>query len=353
MVLIIKRFTVLLLCMSVLCFSVSDAHAQSPELSADCAVLMSGDGEIIFSRNEDKRVPVASTTKLMTAIVAIERLSLDTVVEIQPECCGIEGSSMYLKPGEKLSVEELLYGLMLVSGNDAALALAQATAGGVEEFAQLMNSKAEELGMSSSSFKNPHGLNAEGHYSTARDMAILMGYCMNNETFARIAGTFSYSLGQRMLVNHNKLLERLPGCVAGKTGYTKAAGRCLVSCCERDGLRLICVTLSAPDDWQDHTSLYAWGYSNYCLRNAADGLEFQVSVVSGGIKQVKVVPAEKIMVFCRRDEALQAVAELPRFVFAPVEKGEAAGAVQILRNGTAAGCCPLVFDESVSRRYME
>lgn len=327
-----------------------EARADNLSLSARCAVLMNGDGDIIYSHNHNKRVLIASTTKLMTAILAIENLDLQQTVEISPECCGIEGSSMYLKPGQRLSVEDLLYGVLLVSGNDAALTLACAAAGDGDSFAVMMNRKARELGMINSSFKNPHGLDAEGHYSTAEDMARLMCYCMKNADFARIIGSVSHKTGEQTLVNHNKLLSSLPGCTGGKTGYTKAAGRCLVSSCSREGLELICVTLSAPDDWNDHIKLYNWGYELFCRRNAAEGLEFTVPVVSGAKKQARLVPAGEIWVFCRKDESLQAVAELPHFTFAPVKQGETAGSLKILLNGTLAGSCPLVYSEDIYLR---
>ncbi len=350
MVLIIKRILVLLLCICLCCMCTVDSYADFPALSADCALIANGDGEVLYSKNGDKRVLIASTTKLMTAILAIENLDLTRRVEIQSQWCGVEGSSMYLRAGQKLSVEELIYGLLLVSGNDAALALACITAGDSDSFALMMNDKARELGMDNSSFQNPHGLDSPEHYSTAEDMARLMCYCMKNPVFARIIGAKSHKIGDQLLVNHNKLLGSLPGCTGGKTGYTKAAGRCLVSSCCREGLELICVTFSAPDDWNDHIRLYSWGYENFCRRNAAADLSFEVPVVSGAGKQVRVMPAEDIWVFCRRDESLQAVAELPHFTFAPVKQGEAAGQLRIIRNGTEAGSCPLVYCEDIDLR---
>ncbi len=350
MVLIIKRITVFLLCICLCCMCTVDSYADFPALSADCAVIVNADAQVLYSKNGDKRVLIASTTKLMTAILAIEKLDMSQKVEIQPQWCGVEGSSMYLRAGQTLSVEELLYGLLLVSGNDAALALACLTAGDSDSFALMMNDKAEELGMENSSFQNPHGLDASGHYSTAEDMARLMCYCMKNEVFARIIGATSYKVGEQLLVNHNKLLSSLPGCTGGKTGYTKAAGRCLVSSCSREGLELVCVTFSAPDDWNDHIKLYSWGYANFCRRNAAEGLEFEVPVVSGMKRTARVAASEDVWVFCRRDESLQAVAELPHFTFAPVKQGERAGSLKIIQNGTVAGSSPLVFCEDVSLR---
>ena len=167
---------------------------------------------------------------------------------------------MYLKPGETVTVEELLYGLMLCSGNDAALALADCC-GGLEVFVQAMNDKAAELGMQDTSFANPNGLDDENHYSTARDMAVLAAYAAQNPTFRRICSTRTATVGSRTMTNHNKLLSQLEGCIGMKTGYTKAAGRTLVSCAQRDGCRLVAVTLCDGNDWADHKSLYEMGFA--------------------------------------------------------------------------------------------
>lgn len=167
---------------------------------------------------------------------------------------------MYLKPGETVTVEELLYGLMLCSGNDAALALADCC-GGLEEFVQAMNDKAAELGMQDTSFANPNGLDDEDHYSTARDMAVLAAYAAQNPTFRRICSTRTATVGSRTMTNHNKLLSQVEGCIGMKTGYTKAAGRTLVSCAQRDGCRLVAVTLCDGNDWADHKSLYEMGFA--------------------------------------------------------------------------------------------
>lgn len=345
-VLIIKKTIALIFCLCIMLQTMPAAYAQTPDVSARNAVLMSECGQVIFEKNADKQALIASTTKIMTAIIAIERLDSDAVVEIAADCCGIEGSSMYLKPGEHYSVDQLLKGLMLVSGNDAALALACCAAGTVEEFVALMNEKAAQLQMHSTSFVNPHGLNAEGHYSSAGDMAKLMAYCMKNPRFAELSALRSCTVGEQTLVNHNKLLNELEGCVAGKTGYTKAAGRCLVSCCRRGDTGLICVTLSAPDDWNDHKKLYEWGFSKFCRRNAAEGLSFTVPLTSVGGGALEAVPEESLWVFVPREAELEACAELPRFVFPPVNAGERAGNLKILYDGNIIAECRLVYAEA-------
>ena len=209
----------------------------APAVSACSAVVMAESGEVLYSKNEDEKLPVASTTKIMTAIVVIENCKLDDSVLITADSCNIEGSSMYLKAGEKYTVRQLLQGMMLVSGNDAAHALALHAAGSVDGFALLMNQKCKELAMQNTNFVNPHGLSENNHYSSAEDMAKLMVYCMENEAFSKLTVLKSVKIGENSFVNHNKLLYTCPGCVGGKTGYTMAAGRCLVSVCEREGGR--------------------------------------------------------------------------------------------------------------------
>ena len=193
----------------------------------------------------------------MTTVGVLERGGLGDVVTVTQQHIA-EGSSMYLKPGDRVTVEELLYGLLLCSGNDAALALTEC-AGGLTPFVALMNEKAAALGMAHTSFANPNGLDADGHYSTARDMAVLAAAAVENPTFRRICSSRSVTIGQRTMENHNRLLRQVEGCVGLKTGYTQAAGRTLVSCTERDGCRLVAVTLQDGTDWADHAALYDFG----------------------------------------------------------------------------------------------
>ena len=235
-------------------------RTEAIQLSATAAILMDADsGEILYEKDAGRRMRIASTTKIMTALVALDRARLTDTITVTAAHM-VEGSSMYLKPGEMVTVEELLYGLMLCSGNDAALALADCC-GGLEEFVQAMNDKAAELGMQDTSFANPNGLDDENHYSTARDMAVLAAYAAQNPTFRRICSTRTATVGSRTMTNHNKLLSQLEGCIGMKTGYTKAAGRTLVSCAQRDGCRLVAVTLCDGNDWADHKSLYEMGFA--------------------------------------------------------------------------------------------
>ena len=233
-------------------------------LSAEKAIVMDGaTGRVLYGKNTDSRSLIASTTKIMTALVVAEQCNVLDRVRIMKEAVGIEGSSMYLREGEILTVQELLYGLMLHSGNDAAVALAIYCGGTVEGFAELMNDKARQLGMIDSHFSNPNGLDAPDHYSTARDLAILASYAMENPIFYKTVSARNVTVGERHLRNHNKLLWLYEGADGVKTGYTRAAGRILVSSATRDGRRLIAVTINAPDDWNDHMAMLNQGFSGF------------------------------------------------------------------------------------------
>lgn len=235
------------------------AVTEAVEVSAAAAVLMDADsGRLLYEKNGEKRMLIASTTKLMTALVALEQGGLQQEITVTGGHMA-EGSSMYLRPGEKLTLETLLYGLLLSSGNDAALAVTECM-GGTVPFVARMNEKAAELGMENTHFANPNGLDDEAHYSTAEDMAKLAAAAMDDPVLRRVASTRTARIGGRTLTNHNKLLSRVEGCVGLKTGYTRAAGRTLVSCAERDGVRLVAVTLQDGDDWNDHASLYEQGF---------------------------------------------------------------------------------------------
>lgn len=346
--LIIKKIFAFLLA-ALLLSPNSSAAAEMPSVSANCAVLSCG-GRLIYEKKADTPVAMASTTKLMTAILAIENCSLDESVLIRQEYCGIEGSSMYLRPDTKKSVEELLQGLLLVSGNDAATALACHVSGSEEGFVKLMNDKAQALGMTNTHFVNPHGLSDKEHYSTARDLAMLMEYCMKNTDFQRINAMKSCHVDGSTLVNHNKLLFNCPGCVGGKTGFTEAAGRCLVSCCEREGGLLVCVTLSAPDDWNDHKKLYNWGFELCSLRSMSADIDLDVPLIAGEKNGCALEPEGEYSLFLPDECKAELKAEVPWYAFAPVKRGQRAGKVRIFVDGQAAGEYYLMYSEDVPVR---
>lgn len=243
------------------------------DVSAQAAILMDLEsGRVLYEKNSQTPLRIASITKIMTAIIAIELGDLEDLVTVSSNAFGVEGSSIYLRRGEEVTLENLLYGLMLRSGNDAAVAIAEHIGGSVEGFVFLMNQKAEELGMHQTVFNNPHGLDThEEHYSSAYDMALLTAYAMQNETFATIVGTrkknvqFDGEEWQRTWYNKNRLLTMYPYANGVKTGFTKRAGRTLVSSAEKEGHGLIAVTLNAPNDWNDHMRLYEYGFQQYSL----------------------------------------------------------------------------------------
>lgn len=333
----------------------------APAVSAESAIVIHADsGRVLYEKNADQRMLIASTTKIMTALVAVEQCAMDETVTVKPEWAAVEGSSMYLKAGETYTVEELLYGMLLSSGNDAATAIACHVAGDIPSFAVLMNEKAEELGMTGSSFENPHGLDGEAHYSTARDMAVLAARAMENETFAKIVGTRSTTIKGLTYVNHNKLLSMCDGVIGVKTGFTKAAGRTLVSCCERNGARLICVTLHAPDDWDDHAALYNWAYGAYEYAPAAgpeDVVEIPLISESGGT--VTVRPREEVRVLTAPGDEITYSVQLPRFVFPGIRAGDTAGKLIVFVNGVPQGdmeyiyCDEIVCPVSAKRSFLQ
>ena len=343
-----RKFTGIVLSLALI-FAVKIPARAELAVSAKAAILMHADSDrVLYEKNADERMLIASTTKIMTAIVVLEHCELDDLVEVDSRSAGIEGSSMYLKAGESYTVEDLLYGLLLVSGNDAASALALHVADSMEEFAELMNAKAAELGMTESSFKNAHGLDEEGHYSTARDMAKLAAYCMGNEDFARIAGTVSHTVGEQTLVNHNRLLREYDGCLGLKTGYTMAAGRTLVTCAERDGTRYVCVTLNDPDDWDDHKALYDWAFANYSFAEVIPaGLSYEVPLISGAEMTAPAETEGAAYALIQNGESYDMELELPAFAFAPISEGERAGRAVACSDGQEIASVRIVYSEDV------
>lgn len=325
-------------------FSPIEETDDRPSVHALSAVLMAESGEYLYEQNAAQKLPIASTTKLMTALVVVESCGLDDPVEILPEYCGVEGSSMYLRPGERYSVRELLTGLLLASGNDAAVALACFCSGDIASFSEKMNRKAELLGMHDSHFLNPHGLTEPEHYSTARDLALLMREAMHDETLSSLLGLQKAVVGGQTFLNHNKLLTRYPGCIGGKTGYTELAGRCLVSCAERDGLRLICVTLKDPDDWTDQMALYDWGFSHFLIQRIdRERVSFDIPLLCGTQSAAVAIPEWEEAVLVPRGRDITVRTELPFYVFAPVSRGSAAGRMTLYLDDRLLCEIPLVY----------
>lgn len=347
-----KRLIPILIIISVVFSLAVPALADETDISAHSAILVCADtGDVLFEKNSAEKMNIASITKIMTAILVIENCAdLDSEVKIKDEYCNIEGSSMYLEAGKSYTVRELLLGMMLASGNDAATALACFISGSTEKFARLMNDKAAELGMNNSSFKNPHGLDEDGHYSTAQDMALLMSYCMINSDFREISGCKSKTIGDLTFVNHNKLLWNCDGCIGGKTGFTETAGRTLVSCAKRGDMTLVCVTLGAPDDWNDHMKLYDFGFENFKETTFLhDDFSFDIPIISGEKDETSIAPENDICIFTEADAIVKARFELPRMVFAGGLEGEKAGVIKVFVNGKLAEEENLVYTDNVNR----
>lgn len=336
---------------SPIAFIRSDSRFPEPSLSARSAVLIECEsGEVIFGKDESVRLPMASTTKIMTALTVIEDCSLSDTVVIRHEACGIEGSSIYLREGERFTVEELLYALMLASANDAATALALHAGGSIEAFTDKMNEKASSLGLTDTHFTNPHGLYDSDHYTTARDLALIAAYASKNESFKKICSTKKTVIGgdkdsARLLSNHNKMLFSYDGAFGIKTGFTKNSGRCLVTGATREGMSLIAVTLNAPDDWNDHKAMLDYGFALYEKRMLIDKGELSVSLPLVGSLQGSVL--------CTNSTALYAIlpkgasdaeytAEIKRFEFAPVCKGECVGRLIFKYKGKTIAQCEII-----------
>ena len=319
-------------------------HAVDIKVSAKSAVLMDADsGKVIYAKNENEKLPMASTTKIMTALITLEKASLaNKTVTITDQMVKVEGSSMGLRSGYKLTLKDLAIGMLTVSGNDAANSAAIAISGSTDAFAVLMNQRAQELKLTNTHFVTPSGLDSTEHYSTAADMARLGAAAIKNADFASIAcqkqikvkfispdQIFYFS-------NHNRLLSLYPSCIGIKTGFTKKSGRCLVSAAEKNGVRLVAVTLDAPDDWNDHERLYNYGFTQLTACKVDDSDEqITVPVVGGTVDSVTVFgsKADNIVINTADATNIQRTVELPRFVYAPVKNNQKLGVIRYSLNG--------------------
>ena len=343
-----------LLCMAAALFLAAAILFAQPvqAVSAEKWILVDGTtGRVLSQNNADSKSLIASTTKIMTALIVCEQCNVLDRMRIPKEAVGIEGSSMYLKEGEVLTIQDLLYGLMLSSGNDAAVALAIYCGGTVEGFAGLMNDKAHALGMKDSHFVNPNGLDAPGHYSTARDLSVLAAYAMANPIFRQTVSTKTVRIGDRTLQNHNKLLWRVVGADGVKTGYTQAAGRILVSSAMRQGRRLIAVTINDRNDWADHEALYDQGFSGFSIEqiiSRGDVLGW-VEVAGSSAEKTALIADEDFSYALAKGETPETVITGPGFVYASVEKGADAGFARITLGDRCIGSVRVVYGDTVAQ----
>lgn len=316
------------------------------QTDAKCAVLIDADtGAVLFAHNAETPSLIASTTKIMTAVVALESAELSQCYTVPPEACGVEGSSVYLKPGERLTVEELLYCMMLHSGNDAAVALALCCGGTLDAFVQKMNDKAQALSLNGTHFSNPNGLDDKNNHSTALDMARLTAYALKNEIFARIVSSRTALVGTRRLTNHNRLLWSVEGAMGVKTGFTKAAGRILVSAVERVGRRLIAVTFNDGNDWRDHKNLYDYGFALYETHTLARRGEpvGTVELLSGG--RAVLCAGCEVQAAQTEKETLRLRILMPKAEFSAGLPGQAAGIGGAFAGERCIATFPLVWGD--------
>lgn len=340
-----KRLTavfcsVILLFVSVIDLSAAAVLPIEPSHSAKAAVLVDSRGRCLYAQNAEEKLPMASTTKIMTALVALGNADGSLVVTIHPEAVGVEGSSAYLVKNEKMKLSDLLYALMLQSANDAASAIAIAVGGSIDKFVDMMNEKAVNLGLESTHFTNPHGLYDTDHYSSAADMAKIMVEAMRNDSFADIVSTKKYTFKsengiERTFVNHNRLLWTLDGCIGGKTGYTQKAGRCLVSATKFGDIIFVAVTLSDGNDWRDHATLHNYAKSLYQTRVLAGvGTEFGgISIVGGNLNSVTLVSRKSLEVIVPIGSTVSVVTECRRFEFAPLSSSSPVGSAVAISDG--------------------
>ena len=327
------------------------------EVNAEAAVVMDADsGRLLYAQNPDKRLANASTTKIMTALLTLEQPDQDRYFTVDSDAIQVEGTTMGLQPGDSVTLHQLAAGMLLPSGNDAANAAAVEIAGSEEAFVRLMNQRAAELGLENTQYRNPSGLDAEGHYSSARDLATLAAHALENEDFADIVSkqeirmAFGNPPYNRSLYTTNKLLERYPYAIGVKTGYTDDAGLCLVTAAEKDGTRLIIVTLNGKDDVNTHMRLYEHFFpllARVDLSGFTEGLS--VPVTGGTRDSVAAVPAaepEAALQEREYDELTREV-ELPQFVYAPVEAGQVLGEIRLLSGDKVVWQSALVADSDV------
>ncbi len=354
-----KIFLVFILFAALLNFSVIFSGAL--DISAQSGILICADsGSVIWSKNETEPLPMASTTKIMTSLLALEHMEAcgNKEIEITEEMVRVEGTSMGLRAGNIVNLEALVQGMLLCSGNDAANAAAIAVGGDVNNFIDLMNEKAKMIGMENTKFSTPSGLDKDNHHSTAKDMAILGAYAMENENFLKIASQKSMPVKflspnkTVRLKNHNKLLRLYDGCIGVKTGFTKLAGRCLVSCAEKNGVRLICVTLNAPNDWDDHMSLYNFGFENTVSKKFCD-VGFKISVPLKNSSEGNLeceCGSEFSAVFKKGDELkITRQVEIPDVLEPPIERGQIIGKVVYYLDGKIVGKNDILSSREVKK----
>ncbi len=345
--------------MLIIIISVFSVVSGGQDTCARASVVMDVDsGRIIYSKNMNEKLAMASTTKIMTTLVAIESGRLEETVTVSRNASHTEGSSIYLREGEKHTLDDLLYAIMLRSGNDAAVAVAEHIGGTVSGFAGMMNRKAIEIGAVNTQFMNPHGLDTPGHYTTARDLALITAYALRNPKFSDVVRSRKKTIEgppdenwDRVMINKNKMLWEFDGGDGVKTGFTKKAGRCLVSSAARDGMRLVCVVLNCGPMWNDSSALLEYGFKNYSNIKVVDKEKVYkiVRVKNGKEKYAEVKPSEDFSLALRKDGTEEIKLNLKNIegAHAPLSKGDYAGSLEIFFDNTLLKTVKLQYTKSI------
>lgn len=323
------------------------------DLSAASAALMCVQtGEVLYQKNARERRSMASTTKIMTSLLALEENTPDRVIKVKDSMLNVEGTSMGLLPGDTVTLEGLIYGMLLQSGNDAANVTAISLGGNVENFVKKMNLRAKEIGMNDTNFVTPSGLDDEEHYSTAYDMALLGCEAVKNPEFLSVCSKKSESVFygnppyKRTLSNHNRLLRIYDGAVGVKTGFTKKSGRCLVSCAQRNGVMLVAVTLSAPGDWSDHRKMLDYGFSLIKGETVSPDLSKIKIPITGGTKNDVSLKCGNVTLCTEDISNIKTKLYFEHFLYAPVKKGAVVGRVDYILSGKVIASAPITAGES-------
>ena len=354
-------FFALLIC-ALAPISVHAGEEAPTGLSAKAYALCEIDtGRLICSHKGDVKLPMASTTKIMTALLAIESGRLNEIITVTAEDVKVEGSSLSLREGDRMTLSDMIRGMMTVSGNDAAKTIARFVGGSEKAFIGMMNARAAELMMESTHFNNPHGLPDDDHYTTAEDMLKLTCAALKEPLFADIVSHYKNEIPYinsvlgyttRTLKNTNQLLNTVDGCVGVKTGYTKAAGRCLVSAVRREGTGVICVVLNCPNYWADSTSLLEYGMTQVVYGDIiTDTVEYELNVVGGVSGTVRVQNTRFLSgSMLKKDyESMYISVVLPRFVYAPVKEGDNVGRIDVYFGGELFESIPIIAMENVQK----
>ncbi len=363
MVRLFKRLTASLIAISILFSLCIKVNAVELALSAKSAILINAQtNEVIYEKNAYEKRGMASTTKIMTALLAIEKGDLQKTYVAQEEDVRIEGTSIGLKDGDKITIETLVCGILLESGNDAANVTARVIGKSREKFVSLMNKKAKEIGMENTCFKNPSGLTEEGHFSTAYDMALLGSYAIKNKQFRDVCSLSSLRVSygnpeyQITFKNHNKLLNSVEGAFGIKTGFTKASGRCLVSAAERNGVTLVAVTLFAPDDWNDHKKLFEYGFEKVkVFKTEFDAERIKIDVVGSDNKKIGVKLKKELTYTSLNEEINPEIVVLcEKFLYSGVKKGDSVGYVKVFSSDDVLLCeSDLISTENAHMNFIE